>query len=102
MWQLVLTRLRRRWALSLALWLGMIASIGFARAAAMVQASAADANLQLFLEGLGANGDVTATETDTNDVFLVGQHPNPAQAYTAFKAVVGERAQSLTGGLRPQ
>src|SRR5487761_1135494 len=99
MWQLVLTRLRRRWALSMALWLGLIASIGFAGAAAMVQASAADANLQVFLRGLGANGDVTASETDKNDVFLIGQHPNPAQAYKAFQAVVGERAQSLTGGL---
>jgi hypothetical protein len=99
MWQLVLTRLRRRWALSLALWLGLIASIGFAGAAAMVQASAADANLQVFLKGLGANGDVTATETDKNDVFLIGAHPDPARAYKVFQAVVGERAQSLTGGL---
>ncbi|HVC78840.1 MAG TPA: FtsX-like permease family protein [Candidatus Micrarchaeaceae archaeon] len=99
MWQLVLTRLRRRWALSLALWLGLIASIGFAGAAAMVQASAGDANLQLFLKGLGANGDVTVSESDKNDVFLIGTHPNPAQAYKAFQAVVAERTQSLTGGL---
>jgi hypothetical protein len=99
MWRLILTRLRLRWALSLALWLGLIASIGFAGAGAIVQATATDANLQVFLKGLGANGDITVSETDKNDVYLIHQHPNPGQAYKAFQAVVGERAQSLTGGL---
>ena len=97
---LILTRLRRRWVLSFALWLGVIASIGFAGAAVLVQTSAADANLQLFLKSQGASGDITVSESDKNDVFLVGQNPNPGQGYKAFQAVVRERAHSLSGGQR--
>jgi hypothetical protein len=95
---LAFARLRRLWALHFALWLGLVAAIGFAGAAAAVQATAADAELQSFLRGLGSKADVTVNETNKNDHFLL-LHPNPPVGYRAFQAVVAERASSLTGGL---
>jgi hypothetical protein len=95
---LAFARLRRLWALQCALWLGLVAAIGFAGAAAAVQATAADAELQSFLKGLGAKGDLTVNETNKNDPYLL-LHPNPPVAYKAFQALVAERARSTTGGL---
>ena len=109
MLHLVLTRLRRLWALQLALWLGLIAAVGFAGASALIQATGADFEFQTFLTGLGPSGDVIVSERDKEDQSL-GSIPQPIvgerdlaavtdEHYRAFQGVVADRAHGVGGGL---
>src|SRR5487761_918520 len=109
LWRLTLTRLRRLWALQLALWLGLIAAVGFAGASALIQATAADVEFQSFLTGLGPSGDVIVSERDKEDQSLgpiplpiVGERDLAAvtdEHYRAFQGVVADRANGVGGGL---
>jgi hypothetical protein len=98
LWRLSLSRIRRLWALQLALWIGLVAAFGFAGATALIQATAAGFELQSFLTGLGANNEVLVSEWDKNDPSLLPT-PNPALGYRAFQGVVADRAKNVSGGL---
>ena len=98
MWRFAVTRLRRLWVLQLALWLGLIAAIGFGGGTGLIQATAAAFEFQSFVTGLGANGDVLVSERDKNDPSLL-HVANPPVGYRAFQGVVADRAHGVGGGL---
>ena len=81
-----LTRLRRRWRLALATYLGLAVACALGTAVALVQTGAADVGLQRTVAGLGAQGRVRIVEYRRSDAEALQMFERQARGTTAATA----------------
>src|SRR5215472_7120597 len=87
------SRLRHRWRLDLARWVGLSLAIALALTIALTQALADDAGFATTLGGIGPRGVVTIERPQTRSV----------AGYDAFQAEVRDRVdRELSATLRPR
>jgi len=88
-----LARLRRRWALNLASWLGLVFALGVAVSVSLVQIDSSSIGVQRTVSGLGDSGLVQISQYDVNDPttfdLFVGQTRTVVQQMTGSLLVPG-------------